>query len=402
MRTFSSVHFCRSTLLTFALAIVLTQPGPAQTYQVIHTFTGGADGGNPYAGLTLDKGGNLYGTATTGGTGVFKLTHKGSGWIFTPLSEANSAARVIFGPDGSLYGTTFGSVFNLKPRPHACPNVSCDWQETTLYVFKGGADGADPGYGDLVFDQAGNIYGTTEAGGVPQKPASPCRIGGCGVVFVLTPSNGGWTERVIYSFSGSDGEMPLSGVTLDSVGKLYGTTFEGGANGLGVVYQLASSGSYWNESVLYSFTGGADGDSTYGGLIIDPSGNLYGANAGGYSSSVPAVVFKLTPSGGTWTYSPVYSFNGGDECGPRGTLVMDGAGNLYGTTFCDGAHGNGSVFKLTPSGGGWTYTSLYDFTGGNDGAWPYGALIIDANGKLYGTTSAGGFYGYGVVWEITP
>jgi uncharacterized repeat protein (TIGR03803 family) len=390
--------------ILLALMVTLTQSVQAQTYQVIHSFTGGADGGNPYAGLTIDKAGNLYGTTPSS---VFRLSNKGSGWTFSPLYTGDgSEARVIFGPDGTLYGTTTGggsegdgTVFNLRPSPKVCKTSLCPWTETVLYSFGGGTDGAEPGYGDLVFDQAGNIYGTTIEGG-STNPLGPCGRRGCGTVFELSPSNGGWIESVIYAFIGNNGASPLSGVIFDQSGNLYGTTFQGGEgscnNGTcGTIYELTYSGSGWAESFLYSFTGSGYPYAPYAGLIFDQSGNLYGATSGGGGT-----VFELTPSNGSWTLKTLYSFPGGEQCGPRASLVMDGAGNLYGTTTCDAP--NGTVFELTPSNDGtWTYTLLHGFTG-PDGEFPMCNVVIDANGNLYGTTSAGGLYGYGVVWEITP
>jgi uncharacterized repeat protein (TIGR03803 family) len=401
----------------FALALICTlttvavQPTQAQTFTVLHNFTGGGDGGNPYAGLTVDRAGNLYGTTVGGGNRdndgvVFKMTHTGAIWTLTPLytftggnDGGSPFAGVVFGPNGSLYGTTYyggahgdGTAFNLRPPVHACSNVLCSWTETVLHSFQGGTDGANPNLGSVIFDQAGNIYGTTAYG----DPA------GDGTVYQLTPSGSGWTETVIYAFSGSDGQWPLSGLTLDAAGDLYGTTYQGGTypcngSGCGTVFELTYSvGSGWAESFLYSFANGADGLDPYPGLIFDASGNLYGATTGSSGT-----VFKLTPSGGTWTYSLVYSLSdGGGWCGPRGNLVMDGAGNLYGTTYCDVP--NGTVFKLTPSDNGtWIYTLLHGFTG-PDGEYPQAGVTLDANGNLYGTTSVGGQYGYGTVWEITP
>jgi len=395
-------------LIFVLLFITLTaQPAQAQTFNVIHTFTGAKDGGFPSAGLTLDKGGNLYGTASGGGTGygtVYQLKHKGSNLVFNPLysfaggTDGNGpAARVMFGPNGTLYGTTvgggngYGTIFNLRPSPRACTTALCPWTETVLYRFTEGAGGWP--VGDLVFDQAGNIYGTTYLPG--------------GVVYELTPSGGGWTESVLYSFSGSDGQSPESGLIFDSAGNLYGTTYAGGLSGVGTVFEMSPLGGGWTEKVLYSFQGGSDGAAPFAGLIFDPSGNLYGATSNGGQGG-GGTVFKLTPSGGSWTYSLIYSFAGNkyNYCGPLGTLVMDGVGNLYGTTYCDGAYGLGNVFKLTPSGNSWTYTSLHDFTFGSDGGAPICNVVFDANGNLYGTTRYGGDNQdcgpCGVVWEITP
>jgi uncharacterized repeat protein (TIGR03803 family) len=413
-------------VILLTLPMVLTQSAQAQTFNVIHTFTGGNDGGSPTAGLTLAGAGNLYGSAQDGGEYnyglVFRLTHKGSGWALTPLYSfqggndgATPEARVIIGPNGILYGTTTyggsnycksegcGTVFNLRPPVHALPNVSGGWMETVLYRFSGYSDGASPAGADLAFDQAGDIYGTTQSGANGSN---------YGIVYELTPSYGNWTQSVLYAFmGGNDGSSPYSGVIFDNAGNLYGTTEGGGVNGCaampgcGTVFQLVPSGSGWTENILYKFTGANDGGYPLAGLIFDQSGNLYGANSYGGAGG-GGTVFELTPSGGRWTYKLLYSFTGGTRCGPWGTLVMDTSGNLYGTTYCDGANGAGSVFKLTPSGGTWTYTSLHDFTYGSDGGFPISNVVFDANGNLYGTASGGGTgcnnFGCGVVWEITP
>jgi len=390
--------------IVFTLTVVLAQSAQSQTFKVIYNFTGGGDGEYPYAGLTMDRAGNLYGTAAYGGGGggtAFKLSHRSSGWALNPLHSfaggsdgANPYAGVVFGPDGSLYGTTYsggggdgGTVFNLKPPAAACKTALCPWTETVLYGL------ANPGLGDLIFDQADNLYGTTLGGG----------LNSYGTAYKLAPSDGGWTGSILYSFTGGgDGALPYAGLIFDRVGNLYGTTYSGGSR-WGTVFQLTPSGSGWTETVLYNFQNGGDGRFPTAGLIFDPSGNLYGSTSDG-GSGCCGTIFELTPSGGSWTYSLVYSFTGTeyDQCGPWGTLVMDAAGNLYGTTNCDGANGDGNIFKLTPGGGGWTYTDLYDFTGGSDGVYPHGNVVFDANGNLYGTAPYGGAYGKGVVWEITP
>jgi uncharacterized repeat protein (TIGR03803 family) len=400
---------------TLALAIA-TLSAQAQTFNVIHTFTGGPDGGNPNAGLTIDKAGNLYSTAYTGGAGygtVYRMKRSGSNWVFNPLYSfaggtdgANPVARVVFGPDGSLYGTTLfggvvgcgdsgcGTVFNLRPSARACTTALCPWTETVLHRFSGDPDGNYPEFSDVIFNQMGNLYGVTYDGGT----------GGLGTVYQLTPSGSGWTESVLYGFPGrgNDGVFP-NAVTLDNAGNLYGTTFNGGLSNDGTVFEMTYSvGIGWTENLLYSFQNGNDGSLPIAGLIFDQSGNLYGATTNGGSGG-GGTVFELTPSGGGWKYTLLYSFTGGYRCGPVGNLVMDGAGNLYGTTVCDGTNQAGNVFKLTPSGPTWTYTSLHDFTGGSDGGISTSNLIFDTNGNLYGTTIyGGGPQNYGVVFQITP
>ena len=269
-------------LLVLLLVLLTPQPAQAQTFKVIHTFTGGADGAWPYAGLTMDRAGNLYGTAQAGGGGnlrssgcggsgcgtVFKLVPRGSGWVFTTLYSfqggsdgAVPTARVIFGPDGSLYGTTsvggagYGTVFKLQPPLVACKSALCPWTETVLYRFTGGSDGANPGGGDLIFDKAGNLYGTAQYGGY--EGGSCSETGGCGVVFELTPSSSGWIYSVIHRFTGgADGGYPYSGVISDNAGNLYGTAGGGGSSGGGTVYELIPSGSGWQEKTLCSFPTG--------------------------------------------------------------------------------------------------------------------------------------------------
>jgi uncharacterized repeat protein (TIGR03803 family) len=417
--------------LAIVLMLTVSVTAHAQTFNVIHTFTGGGDGASPDAGLTMDQAGDLYGT-TTGGdpggqgpSGVFKLSNKGSGWVLTPIytfvngsGGIDPQAGVVLGPDGSLYGTTAyggfappafrggctygcGTVFNLKPPETACATGLCPWSESVPHIFMGGSDGAYPvAAGGFIFDQAGNLYGTSGNGGMP----GACDGFGCGTVFKLSPSGSGWTESILYRFTGgNDGSGPFAGLIFDQAGNLYGTTV-GGGQGSGTVFMLSPSGSGWTESVLYSFSGGADGAQPFAGLIFDSSGNLYGATAFGGEGGA-GTIFKMTPSNGSWTLETLYSFIGG--IGPLGNLVMDRVGNLYGTTFQGGSANAGTVFELTPNGNGdWKYTSLHDFcaAGGNcsDGSGPVCNVMFDTNGNLYGTAYYGGANGKGVVWEITP
>ena len=209
---------------------------------------------------------------------------------------------------------------------------------------------------------------------------------------------------MLYNFGqGSDGQTPGGGLIFDNAGDLYGTTEQGGIANDGTVYQLTPSGSGWTESVLHNFDSTNDGGwGPQSALIFDPSGNLYGVTALGGSSS-GGTAFELAPSGGSWTFSVLYGFSEVGCCvGPTRTLVMDASGSLYGTTWGGGVNGLGAVFKLTLSNGIWIYTSLHDFTGGIDGQNPASNLILDGNGNLYGTAVGGGAKGYGVAFEITP
>ena len=264
---------------------------------------------------------------------------------------------------------------------------SSGWAQATekiLYSFTGSADGGYPQSG-LAIDSKGNLFGATQDGG----SAATCS---CGTVFELSPgSNGTWTESVIHSFSATngDGNNPFGQPVFDSKGNLYGTTLFGGANFQGTVYELSpGANGTWSESVLYNFTGGADGGSIYTSrLTIDSSGNLYGvANSGGTYGF--GVVFELSPgSNGTWTEKVLHSFTGGDDGGNpyASSVVLDSSGNLYGMARGGGAHDYGVVFDLTPqSNGTWSEKVIYDFPGGASGAYPIGGLFLGSSGKLYG------------------
>ncbi len=388
----------------------------AQTFSVLHTFGGGEnDGALPYAGVTMDAAGNLYGTTYNGGPigfgMVYKLTRRNGNWTLAPLHAFDGfggfpKARVVIGPNGTLYGTTSGGeggscdmgcgiVFNLKPPPTIPPAPMTPWVFTLLYIFEGGADGGSPQFGDLVFDATGAMYGTTLLGGTRNL----------GVVYKLAPSGQGYVESVLHNFIGADdGNNPYGSVLFDSAGNLYTTASQGGAN-FGTVVELTPSGGGWTETTIYSFLSfpNEDGQFPRSGLIFDRSGNLYGTTYSGYPFG-DGTVFELTPSGGGWSESVLHGFKyfpNHHPAGPESNLVMDAAGNLYGTSPGNGVYGWGNVFELTPSNGGWAYRDIYDFTGGSDGAVPTGTLTLDANGNIYGTASLGGTScNCGVVWEI--
>ncbi len=399
--------FFRLTTVVAAIGLVtLTiSPAQAQTLTVLHNFTG-ADGTEPLAGITFDQQGRIYGTTYAGGYQengvVYRGVREGAGWIFTPIytfrgpdggggDGSGPLARVVFGPDGLLYGTTStggtsgnGTVFSLQPPASACKTTLCPWRETVLYNFD--YSGGNPGYGDLVFDQAGNIYGTGFNGST-----------GGGIVFKLTRSGSGWTESVLWSFSafGSEGSGPASGVIFDSAGNLYGTTSFGGAEGNGTVYELSPTPSGWTETTLYSFTS-SDNGTGFGSLIMDAHGNLFGI-----TGNAPGAAYELTPQNGSWLYKRLQTFSGGDSFGPVAPPTFDAQGNLYGPLPFGGSDQVGEIFKLTPSGNQWIYSAFYEFQSCHvaPGCEPFGAVTFDANGNMYGT-SAGGLNGN--VWEITP
>ncbi|HLY15840.1 MAG TPA: choice-of-anchor tandem repeat GloVer-containing protein [Bryobacteraceae bacterium] len=356
---------------------------------VQYPFPGADRGGEPKAGVIRDSAGNIYGTTYSGGAAnagvVYKVDTAGQETVlyaFTGGADgSNPYAGVIRDSAGNLYGTTYyggaagaGVVYMLDPTGH----------ETVLYSFSGGEDGRNP-QGGVIRDSAGNLYGTARYGG----------LWGAGAVYELDNTG---QETVLYSFgtSSGDGMYPLAGVIRDPAGNLYGTTGWGGSTllGAGVVYKLDPTG---HETVLYSFAGGANGGYPYSGVIRDSAGNLYGTtNSGG--SGNEGVVYKLDPAGNE---SVLYSFPGGaNGASPLDGVIRDSAGNLYGTTNRGGDAGNeGIVYKLDPAG---NETVIYTFTGGPDGGNPSAGVIRDSAGNLFGTTTSGGRRFGGVVFKIKP
>ena len=391
----------RAWALMLAIAIIAASAVQAQTFTVLHQFGYGHDGYEPLAGVTLDTAGNLYGTTTFGGSEgtVYKLGRIGSGWVYSKLYGFSGSdgefpiAKLAIGRDGSLYGTTTaggkggsGVAFNLRPPPTRCVAVQCLWQLTVLHSFTYSYEGTSAS--NLNFDSAGNLFGTTADGGP----------GGLGTVYKLTPSGGSWTYTMLTNFEGTGAGAPYGGVIPDQNGNVYGTGYD---TYPGTVFEVTSSGAV---QVLHKFHS-SDGLDPFYGLIFGPQGNLYGETAFGGASGEGGTVFELAPSGGGWSFSLLYSFPGIINNGAIGnaSLSMDAEGNLYGTTFGNGTYNYGTVFKLTPSPSGWIYTDLHDFTGGDDGCYPWSDVSIDKQGNLYGTASACGQNGFsGTVWEITP
>jgi len=387
----------------------------AQDYRVLHSFAGPPnDGAKPEGGLVLDANGNLYGTTNSGGafTNSGDCTVFGCGTVFQLDPAGNLTVLHSFsgrsddgkGPVGSLirdsagnlYGTTqFGSSYPCQPA--ACGTVfrlDAQGRLTTLHSFAGPPnDGAYP-VGSLLRDSAGNLYGTTQEGGIIKRYS--CNTG-CGVVFKLDPTG---NLTILHKFDGLDGAVPQGSLIGDAAGNLYGTTNAGGAAGLGTVFKLDPSGTL---TVLHSFTRAPTNGEFPLGVIGDASGSLYGTTNSGGAGGV-GTLFKIDAAG---NYSVVHSFLNGPKDGayPQAGLLQDAAGNLYGTTFAGGNRGRGTVFKLDPAG---NFTVIHNFQGPpNDGWNPAARLIGDpAGNRIYGTTFAGGSSpvngGGGVIFQIAP
>lgn len=342
----------RVFLFCIAISLLSVPSWAANSTKLIYSFAGGGDGEYTDTELVMDASGNLYGTSVQGGT----------------------------------YGG--GTVFEVTPSG----------VHTVLYNFTGGTDGGEP-YKGVTIDPQGNLYGTAVTGG-----SGSCE-GGCGVVFKLTNTSGVWTESVIHAFTGgSDGSGPGSPVEFDQRGNLYGTTPTGGKYGMGVVYQLAPSGSSWKLHVVHAFTGGSDGGGgSASSLLIDKSGNLYGVcTVGGVNGF--GTVYEISPVNSQWQFKTLYAFKDQpDGALPYGGVVFDKQGNLYGTTYYAGVNDLGTVYKLMHSNGHWVESVLYSFKGGSDGASPISGLVADGSGNFYGTTSDGGASSCscGVIFKMT-
>ena len=447
-----------------ALALFAAAPVSAVTEKTLFAFpSNGSKGCHPVGTLLRDGAGALYGATFECGTGgygtVFKLVPPLAGqttWsvsVLRSFSEDVSGgalnANLVMGANGAVYGTAAedgeylkGLVFRLNPPAPGQTN----WTETVLHAFDYNfayniADGSEPN--DVISDNNGMLYGTTYRGGTTADPHGF----GFGTVFKLAPPIPGqtqWKETVLYQFNGgTDGQNPLAALTRDSSGALYGTAFSGGGSqncldqygyvvGCGTVFKLTPplpGSTNWKKVTLHRFAGGADGASPLGKLLLDRSGTLYGTTTQGGNGRCDdgvgnivgcGTVFKLIPPapGQTaWTKTVIHHFTGAsDGASPQGGVIVDTAGNLYGTTYGGGSDicrddlynnvGCGTVFKLsppTPGQTGWTKRVLYYFQGQGDGWAPVGELVTDPRGNLLGVSQLGGVpNGYGTVFEITP
>ena len=299
-------------------------------------------------------------------------------------------ASPIFDSAGNLYFSVQGYAGAMGSVVEASPNSNGQWNISIIHAFTGVPDGSHPA-SSLVFDSAGNLYGTANAGGAWNA----------GVVFKLTPiGNGQWTESIIYSLGSGNLAIPSSGVIFDSAGNLYGEALIGGSDG--AVYELSPDGhGNWTETTLYGFGAAGDGSLPAFGLVFDASGNLYGTTEAGGSVG-KGTVFRLSPGAGGWTETVLYDFSADRDGKSPSGVILDSAGNLFGTTFSGGTHKGGRLYELSPATGLWQETVIHDFGWGFDGACPRGTPVFDPAGNLYGATYAGGVSGEGVVYELSP
>jgi len=415
MRDKGSRLALRAVTAVFTVILLATNTWAVPREKVLHNFKlSNKEGNRPRSGLIFDAAGNIYGTTTIGGDTacdfgcgtVFELTPKADGgWTervlhyFHPNGREGTApdTALIFDSAGDLYGTTTaGAAYGTGTVFELMPTTGGHWTAKVLHEFHP-IVGDGEGSNGLIFDAAGNLYTSTANGGAY----------GYGTVFELIPqAGGGWKGKVLHSFrrNGRGGEAPIGGVVFDAAGNLYGTTYFGGAYGSGTVFELTpNQGGGWGEIVLHHFNNNTnDGVYPSAGLIMDAAGNLYGTTyiGGAYRAGT---VFELMPkAGGGWRETVLHSFNT-DGFNPTGGLIMDAAGNLYGTTYENGADPCGTAFELTPKAGrGWRQTVLHRFSNYKGGAQPFAGLTFDPVGNLFGTTIIGGAFGYGTVFEIIP
>jgi len=397
------VHVLLFQLITAVAVFNLlpTLPGQAQTEKIIYRFAGPADGMDPAGGVILDANGKLYGVTETGGVHgagtVFELSPSSSGpWTKTLLYSFSSSGDVyypvsnlVFDAKGNLYGLCWqGGAHAAEGIFELSPGSGGTWNENIIYSFAGGSDIVSL-QSLLTIDSAGNLFGYHYAV--------------YGSIFELQAgSNGTWTEKTLHTFSGGNDGTAQYGAQLsvDSSGNLYGQA-SNGPQDFGIVFELVcGSNGGWTEKILHTFTGGADGSAGVGSPILrDANGNLFGASTWN--------IFELVPgSNGTWTEKILHTFTGGsDGAYPESGLTMDASGRLYGTTYEGGGAHRGTVFELAAAASGtWTEKVLHRFTPtGGDGVYPFSStLAMDKQGNLYGTTLSGGTSNFGVVFEVTP
>ena len=439
LRVFRQVVF----FTLFVSSLLSSIIARSQTESILYNFRPGTDIIEPFYGVVFDSQGNLYGTSFDGGAnsmgGVFQLSPNGNGWNETvvhpftgsPSDGSMPYAAPVVDSAGNIYATTFyggntrgcsGGCGTLVKLTQTSPGV---WTETPVYWFQGrgsDADGAHPLA--IGLNSLGYPYGVTSNGGSSN----------IGTFYQIVPTaNGGYAEEQLFDFANSGVSFPQGGLAVDSEGNVYGSSLEGGVHNLGAVFELSpGANGTWTETTIYSFSS-EHGNVPYPNpdLVIDTQGNLYGTVRNGGLQNTKCgtagcgFVFQLTKTqNGTWQLQPIYKFRGGNDGNGRWDgVILDGAGNLYGTTLNGGGKGAsngicragtnivfcGTVYELSPqSDGSYAETILHRFGSLPDGAEPAGRLVLDSAGNLYGTTSRGGDatcgfgYGCGIVFKITP
>jgi uncharacterized repeat protein (TIGR03803 family) len=394
--------FLSLRLAVLALGALLTaNPLAAQvTDTVLNDFIG-KNGSEVFAGLTFDQEGNLYGTTETGGLGsgtVYELSPAlGGGWTETVLYEfqghtkdgATPYSGVVFDAAGNLYGTTLlGGAHNKGTLYKLTPSVGEGWTEVLLHSFGAGTDGAYPVATPVI--SAGNLYGTTYYGGSVKTCPLSGNTTSCGTAYEFSVAG---VYSVIHNFSNTnDGYFPVAGLTPDGRGNLYGQTTLGYTYGGGLLFALALSNGAWTEQAIHPWgrvnDGRPDGSKCYGTLVIDAQGNLWGTSLLGGTHGGLGTLFEFSPK---YVETSVHGFgDSGDGASPYSGVVIDPAGHVFGTTYKGGASGDGTVYEVIPVQGGFEYKLLYSFTGLADGGFVSAPLILDTQGNLYGTTMWGG------------
>ncbi len=371
----------RAMLCALAIFVPLVSAQAAKE-TVLYRFKGGADGDVPFGSLVRDASGNLYGTTSAGGQTcngngagcgtIFKVAPDGTKTTLHSFTDGTSPTGVIVDAFGNLFGTTaaggtfgFGTIYTADEHGGYL----------LLNSFQGGTDGSLPQGPPVIDPLSGDLYGTTAHGG------GACD---CGTVFLQSYGDFYYYQKV-YAFSGSEGKLPFAGLAVDAAGNFYGTTEYGGADDCGTVFKITPD---FTETALHTFTCGSDGGYPAASLILDSKGNLYGEAANGGTGCGGGggcgTIFKLTPNG---TFTVLHAFTDDEGHIPWQGLIMDAHKNLYGVTDTAGAGGLGTVFKLTHKG---KLIVLHAFAGGSDGNGPGSPLIMDGSGNLYGTTLYGG------------
>ena len=401
-RILSTAALCLTSFLTIAQA--------ADKETVLYRFDHASGGSGPANGLYMDQSGNLFGLGLSGV--FFELSPNGSGgWNYSELLASDCSyptGPLVRDQAGNFYAANFfGTVYQFSP------SSSGGWNESLVYDINNGVSGAGPS--NLLVDAADNVYGTNGANGA----------NGLGYVFQLSPnSSGGWSLTDLHDFNGTDGDASpsgmtasgiLGGLTMDASGNLYGVTYAGGSNSTcgskcGVVFRLTNKSGIWTETVLHTFNG-TDGSGPDAAMLLDAAGNLFGTTTGGGASGF-GVVFEISLVSGKPLTHVIHSFTNanGDGAYPQAALIMDASGNLYGSTTSGGEsfncsveqdNGCGTVFKLSPIGKQWKESLLHAFKGNGDGGFPSG-VVLGTNGNLYGDGFTGGIFSQGVVFEIKP